>query len=256
MTFSTEVIAGHVLDRFEARQYVSPEGGKLLYRLLSPQGYDKSKTYPLILFLHGAGERGDDNRKQLVHGMKDFATDAAQDRHPCFVVAPQCPDGEKWVDVSWSEEKHTMPVNPSNAMRMTLELLDVLSREFSVDRRCVYVTGLSMGGFGAWDALSRKPDLFAAAVPICGGGDPAQVKRFAHIPVWAFHGDKDDAVKPVCSRDLVAALKAAGGSPRYTEYANTGHDSWTATYANPDVHEWLFAQRKPVDQTKDGRSSR
>lgn len=235
--------AEDVVDRFEAREYKTPSDGRLLYRILLPKDYDKSASYPLVLFFHGAGERGADNRKQLVHGMSDFASNEAQKKYPCFVVAPQCPENSKWVDVSWSDEQHSMPEKPADPMRLSLELIDALVNEYSIDKRRIYVTGLSMGGFGTWDALMRRPKFFAAAIPICGGGDPVQAKRIAHVPQWIFHGDMDTAVKPSRSREMVAALKAAGGSPRYTEYPKTGHDSWTATYANREVHDWLFAQK-------------
>lgn len=108
----------------------------------------------------------------------------------------------------------------------------------------IYLTGLSMGGFGVWDAMQRKPTWFAAAVPICGGGDPTFASAIAPIPVWAFHGDSDPAVKPKRSRDMIAALKAAGGQPKYTEYPNTGHNSWTETYKNREMYAWLFSQKR------------
>lgn len=236
--------AENVVDRFEAREYVSPKGGKLPYRMLRPKNYDESKSYPLVLFYHGAGERGSDNSRQLVHGMADFASDRARDKYPCFVIAPQCPEAVQWVDTPWTAEAHIMPAKPTEPMRLSLELTEALAKEFSIDKQRLYVTGLSMGGFGVWDAMQRRPDLFAAAISICGGGDLNLAKQIAHIPVWAFHGADDPAVKPKRSRDMIAALKAAGGNPRYTEYPNTGHNSWTATYANREVHEWLFAQRK------------
>lgn len=231
-------------DRFDACTYESPAGGKLLYRLLKPKGYDPSWRYPLVLFFHGAGERGDDNRRQLLHGMNGFASDKIMDAHPCFVVAPQCPRGLQWVDTPWSADGHTMPDKPTAPMRMALELVRQLQRDFSIDPSRIYVTGLSMGGFGTWDAIQRHPDWFAAAIPVCGGGDTAKAADIAHIPVWVFHGGSDRVVKTQRSRDMVAALKAAGGSPKYTEYPGVGHNSWSATYANPDVYTWLFSQHK------------
>lgn len=234
-------------DRFEPRTYTAADGGKLLYRLLKPLDYDPAQSYPLVLFFHGAGERGDDNTKQLVHGMDQFASDKIRAAYPCFVVAPQCPSGDQWVAVAWSADKHTLPAETAASMRMSLELVAALEKEFSLDTRRLYVTGLSMGGFGTWDAIQRHPETFAAAVPICGGGDASAeaVKPIAQLPIWVFHGDSDPAVKTQRSRDMVAALKAAGGQPKYTEYPNTGHDSWTATYRDPELYRWLFAQQKP-----------
>ena len=246
---SNPVEAGD-LDRFEARTY-SADGGKLLYRMLKPAKYDANRKYPLVVFLHGAGERGNDNFAQLKHGMADFASDKIMAEYPCFVLAPQCPTGEKWVDVDWSSAKHDMPPKPASPMRLTLEVVAQLQKEFSIDADRLYITGLSMGGYGTWDALQRHPELFAAAVPICGGGDPKHAAKFVQIPLWAFHGDKDTAVKPERSREMIAALKAAGGSPKYTEYPNVGHDSWSATYKDPAVYAWLFAQRRPAPKKEE-----
>jgi predicted peptidase len=231
-------------DRFEARTYTDGAGEKLNYRLLKPKDYDPNRRYPLVLFLHGAGERGDDNTKQLVHGMNDFASDEVMAKYPCFVVAPQCPNDAKWVEVDWGAAKHTAPEKPSRALRLSVETIEALKKEFSVDDKRLYVTGLSMGGYGTWDAIERKPDYFAAAAPICGGGDEANAKKLAKLPIWAFHGDKDTAVKPERSRDMIAAIKAAGGEPKYTEYPGVGHNSWSATYSNPEFYAWLFAQER------------
>lgn len=232
--------------RYQKRVFRNAEGETLPYRLLLPQGYDAQRVYPLVLFFHGAGERGTDNEIQLVHGMVDFATDEAQQKHPCFVVAPQCPEQQQWVDTPWTADQHTMPAEPTAALRLSLELLTSLAEEFSIDADRLYVTGLSMGGFGVWDAIQRHPDRFAAALPICGGGDTELAKWIAHIPVWAFHGDSDPVVKPHRSRAMIEALRAAGGSPKYTEYPDVEHNSWTATYADPQVHAWLFAQRRGI----------
>jgi predicted peptidase len=176
--------------------------------------------------------------------MRDFASDDVMARHPCYVVAPQCPENVQWVDTPWTADQHTMPDQPTEPMRLSLQLIDALLKEFPIDERRLYVTGLSMGGFGVWDALQRLPDRFAAAAPICAGGDTELAPRIKHIPLWVFHGDGDTVVKPRRSRDMVAALRKAGGEPRYTEYTNTGHNSWAATYANRELYDWLFAQVK------------
>ena len=236
--------AADVRERFEPRTYTDAAGSKLLYRLLTPKDYDAKKKYPLVVFLHGAGERGNDNSKQLVHGMADFASDESMAKNPAFVIAPQCPTGEKWANVDWSADKHDMTTKPADSLRLTVELIAALQKEFSIDADRLYITGLSMGGYGTWDALQRYPDLFAAGAPICGGGDPAQAANFKNVPLWAFHGDADTAVKVQRSRDMIAALEAAGGKPKYTEYKGVGHDSWSASYKNPEFHTWLFAQKR------------
>ena len=139
---------------------------------------------------------------------------------------------------------------------MSMELLAALEKEFSIDARRLYVTGLSMGGYGTWDAIQRYPDRFAAAVPICGGGDSLRVKEIARLPIWAFHGADDGVVKPQRSRDMIAALQQAGGTPRYTEYPKTGHDAWSETYSNPKLYEWLLQQRRPATRTAPPKSRR
>ena len=233
-----------VKDRFEARTYADDAGNKLPYRLFKPKSYDAKQKYPLVLFLHGAGERGADNVAQLKHGMNDFSGEAVQAKFPCFIVAPQCPAGDRWVDVDWGADKHDMPAKPSPPIRLTLRAIEGLQKEFSIDAQRLYITGLSMGGYGTWDAIQRHPELFAAAVPICGGGDPRYAEKIKNVPIWAFHGDKDTAVKVERSRDMIAAIKAAGGMPKYTENPGVGHDSWTATYKDAEMYKWLFAQSR------------
>ena len=234
-------------EMYEARVYTNDKGEKLNYRLMQPAGYDAKADakYPLVLFLHGAGERGSDNAKQLVHGAKDFASEANRAKYPCFVVFPQCPDGKKWVEVDWSLDTHEQPVEESISLKLTREAIASLQKEFRVDEKQLYVTGLSMGGYGTWDMIARTPDVFAAAAPVCGGADEATASRVTKLPIWAFHGDKDTAVKPERSRRMIAAIEKAGGKPKYTEYTGVGHDSWTQTYADPKFMEWLFAQKKP-----------
>ena len=234
---------------FEPREYIVKDIGTLKYRLLKPVDYNPNHTYPLVIFLHGAGERGDDNIAQLKHGMKDFLEPERRKKYPCYVLAPQCPTGKKWVEVDWSAESHEQPSEPSVSMRLTHDLVLEMIETANVNKNRVYITGLSMGGYGTWDAIGRYPNLFAAAVPICGGGDPATVEKFAKLPVWAFHGDKDTAVPVERSRMMIEALKKAGGEPKYTEYPGVGHDSWSATFANPELYDWLFTQlrREEID---------
>jgi predicted peptidase len=216
--------------------------GKLPYRLLAPPKVATGKKYPLVIFLHGAGERGTDNEKQLVHGVPQFV--ANRDKYPCFLIAPQCPEGKKWVEVDWSAESHTLPKDPGEVGRLTLALIEKSIKELPVDLRRVYITGLSMGGYGTWDLVARRPDLFAAATPVCGGADEATAARIKDIPIWAFHGAKDTAVKPARSRNMIAALEKAGGKPKYTEYPDVGHNSWDPAYKDPELFKWLFAQKK------------
>jgi predicted peptidase len=228
----------------EKKEYKDSKGNVLKYRLLTPQDYDAKTKYPLVLFLHGAGERGDDNTKQLIHGVAEFIKAENRKKYPCFLVAPQCPEGKKWVEVDWGADRHEMPKEPSEPLRLALELLDALQKDYSIDKKRIYVTGLSMGGFGTWDAICRKPDTFAAAVPICGGGDEKQAEKIAKLPIWVFHGGKDGTVKPARSRNMIEALMKAGGMPKYSEYKDVGHDSWVPAYKDAEMFAWLFAQQR------------
>jgi predicted peptidase len=232
------------LKVFEARVLETSGGAALPYRLLKPLDYDPQQKYPLVLFLHGAGERGDDNEKQLIHGGRNFAHEAMRRRHPAFVAVPQCPAEKKWVEVPWEAQAHKVPEQASETLRAVFNLVDALQKEFSIDEGRIYCVGLSMGGYGAWDLLYRKPELLAAAVPICGGGDPATVEKIKGVPIWAFHGDLDPLVPVNRSREMIKALEAAGARPIYTEYEGVTHDSWTQTFDNRLVWDWLFSQRK------------
>jgi predicted peptidase len=225
----------------EKKIYTDPAGKKLPYRLLLPDDYDKSKKYPLVLFLHGAGERGDNNEAQLRHGVAEFARDENRKKYPCILIAPQCPKDEKWGDWTANAPLAKEPTEPN---RLAFELVDAIQKEYSVDPKRIYVTGLSMGGFGTWDLISRHPDKFAAAVPICGGGDPKQADKIARIPIWVFHGAKDTAVKVERSREMIEAIKKAGGMPKYTEYPEEGHFSWVPAYKDAAMFKWLFEQKK------------
>lgn len=238
------LLADDLADKFEKRRFKSADGGTLLYRLLKPGRIEAGKKYPLVLFLHGAGERGDDNTKPLIHGVKTFATAEFLEKYPCYVVVPQCPENTKWADIDWTVEKVIFPERESETAMLVMQCLDGLENEFPIDANREYVTGLSMGGFGTWDAIVRHPQRFAAAVPVCSGVNLSKAPAIAHIPVWTFHGAKDQVVKVERSREIVAALKAAGGQPKYTEYPDVGHDSWNGAYKDRDMYEWLFAQRR------------
>lgn len=223
----------------EAKTFKGADGGTLLYRIHAPKG--KEGKLPLVLFLHGAGERGDDNAAQVKHGIKQFL--ARQEKYPCVLVVPQCPKGQSWAAIRRGASP-TQEEKSSGPMTLTIELVDSLRKELPVDPARLYVTGLSMGGYGTWDLLMRKPAMFAAGVPVCGGADKAQAPKIAQIPVWVFHGGNDGVVKTKRSQDMVAALKAAGGQPKYDEYPGVGHDSWNRAYATKELYEWLFGQRR------------
>jgi predicted peptidase len=225
----------------EAKVFRGSAGGALPYRLYRPKGHDSGAKFPLLLFLHGAGERGDDNAAQLKHGIRQFL--AQQDKNPCFIVAPQCPKNVWWSALRRGEMPQ-LQEKPTEPMALTIELVDALRKELPLDETRLYVTGLSMGGYGTWDLLCRRPELFAAGVPVCGGGDPSKAALIAKVPQWIFHGDKDTAVPVDFSRAMAEALKKAGGEPKYTEYPGVGHNSWDKAYGDPELYAWLFAQKR------------
>ncbi|MEO6786332.1 MAG: prolyl oligopeptidase family serine peptidase, partial [Chthoniobacteraceae bacterium] len=231
-------------DDFEARVFSTADGAQLPYRLLKPANIEPGKKYPLVIFLHGAGERGTDNALQLKHGVAAFAKLDAREKFPCFVFAPQCPKDRNWIEMTPGGYGNAAPADPGPMEPLVLGAVDALAQEFTIDPDRVYVTGLSMGGFGTWDLITRHPDMFAAAVPVCGGGDKDRAAAAKAVPVWAFHGLEDKVVPPVRSEEMVAVLRAAGGTAAITEYPGVAHDSWTFAYSEPHLLPWLFAQHR------------
>lgn len=233
---------------FEERTVSVPEAGQPVafkYRLLRPAAVEPGQKLPLVLFLHGAGERGSDNERQLKYLPTWLAEEENRRRHPCFVLAPQCRTDHKWVEVDWSG-KTSVPQQPEMTVDMAAAVaaLDAVLQAEPVDPARVYLTGLSMGGYGSWDLAARMPERFAAVIPICGGGDEATAPKLKPLPIWCFHGDADKAVPVERSRTMVEAVRAAGGRVQYTEYAGVGHDSWTPAYRATATLDWLFDQRR------------
>jgi predicted peptidase len=216
------------------------------YRLLSPESARPGQRCPLIVFLHGAGERGDDNVKQLLYLPDVLARPENLMRFECFALAPQCPEGLQWVDVPWGAKESSPQPAASRAIKMAEAILDEVLHKWPIDEDRVYLTGLSMGGFGAWDLALRRPATFAALAPLCGGADETQVAALAHLPIWAVHGEKDTAVPVERSRRMIEAVRAAGGKPKYSELPNVAHNCWTTAYA-PEfgLLDWIFEQRRP-----------
>lgn len=258
--------AADVASLFEKQTFVSSDGTELRYRIHVPESAGDDAELPLVLFLHGAGERGDDNEAQLRHGATEFLKDGRGKRFPAIIIAPQCPQEMRWVDADWSQSdgEGTFMSAPSATMNLVFQLLDKIIAGGNVDPSRLYVTGLSMGGYGSWYAAAEYRTLasrevadadadpgraasgFAAMIAICGGGDSSWVDRYDLVSVWAVHGDADTAVPVVRSRAMIAAL-ANGGHPgeiRYTERPGVGHDSWTQTYADNETYEWLFSQQR------------
>ena len=226
---------------FSSEKYTNADGETLNYRQLISD-YDPVSKYPLVIFLHGSGERGDDNDAQLKWGVQNFATSKNMKMHPAIVIAPQCPKEMSWGN--YSNTDMSLQPSPSEPMKLLIELIQETIQKLPIDTNRIYITGLSMGGFGTFDAISRYPDLFAAAVPVCGGGDIKRAASIAHIPIWIFHGALDGAVNPVLSHNMLKALTDAGAHPGYTQYPKAGHFSWIAAYDDDMMMYWLFSQNK------------
>jgi predicted peptidase len=228
------------------------ENHSLPYRILFPDDFDPAQQYPLILFLHGSGERGNDNEKQLVHGGSFFAADTNQQKFPAVVVFPQCPTESYWSNVDFSydhENKRSFSFNPAGEptlpMQLVMQLLDSLLNENWVDTKRIYLGGLSMGGMGTFELLYRKPEIFAAAFPICGGGNPDLInEKVSSVEVWAFHGQDDAVVPPELSEIMIDAFFRAGAKARLTTYPGVGHNAWDYVFPEPDLLPWLFSVRR------------
>ena len=248
------------------------------YRLIEPSAQALARAggaLPLVVFLHGSGERGSDNTAQLKHFAGWTATEAFQSRAPSFVLALQCPADESWAAIDLKAirergEQPTMAKDPTPSMRAVMQAIDAVLASKPIDRERIYLTGLSMGGFGAFDLAARRPELFAAVVPVCGGGDPATAPRLVRLPFFIVHGADDAIVPAALLRKMAEALGAAidaawraeragivgsnppkpmpkrPPNPSYREYEGVGHDSWTPAYrfGEDGVLDWMFAQRR------------
>jgi predicted peptidase len=247
--FISYSVPAQQMKLFDKLLYVN-KGDTLPYRLLKPVSPESKEQFPLIIFLHGAGERGSDNEVHIKH-ISEFVTDPKnRGKYPCFVLAPQCPKNQMWADFKGSGANVSLSENPTRPTQLLIELIDQIMKEFPIDESRIYITGLSMGGYGTWDLIARFPDKFAAAVPICGGGAPETVARIKHIPIWAFHGALDRIVMPQESRKMIAALQKAGATPGYTEYPDIEHNSWVHAYKEPHLVHWLFKQKLETTTTE------
>ncbi|HMJ70128.1 MAG TPA: prolyl oligopeptidase family serine peptidase [Cyclobacteriaceae bacterium] len=236
------------LSLFEKKMYISGTD-TLRYRLLLPENFDKSKKYPLVLFLHGAGERGNDNEKQLVLGMPRFVEPGNRKNLPCIVIAPQCPLIQSWhsaktnrdVSPPVREFDYTKPI--PKPLQLAIDLTNSIINEGSVDKSKVVIAGLSMGGMGTFEAVGRFPKLFVAAAPICGGGDTKFYSSTqAKVDFWIFHGDADATVDVKYSLAMYARLQELKANVKYTGYPGVGHNSWDNAFAEADFLPWLLGK--------------
>lgn len=228
------------------------EGKILPYRILKPVDFDATQKYPLHLFLHGAGERGNDNEAQLIHGSDLFLNE--NKKHPAIVLFPQCPEDDYWAQttVTRTNEKNTFlfpeESKPGWALSAVMALMDHLTQQDYIDKERLYLGGLSMGGMGTFELLSRRPNTFAAATAICGGGNTANAQKWvATTPIWIFHGEADQVVNSFYSKAMVEAIIKEGVAPRISIYKNIGHDSWTNAFAEPDFFDWIYSHKKEIE---------
>ena len=232
-----------------AEEYFISGNDTLNYRVMMPQHFESSKQYPLVVVLHGAGERGNDNTKQLVHGSELFYK--VRDSFPAIVIFPQCPQNDFWANVT--VDGSTKPLSlvfpldkaPTKAMALVMQLLDDLLSKPFVNQDQVYIGGLSMGGMGTFEILNRRPEIFAAAFSICGAGHPEATENYAKaVPMWIFHGANDDVVDPQHSVAMVSSILKHGGMPNFSLFAKDNHNSWDSAFAEPQLMSWLFSNSK------------
>ncbi|MCK5674187.1 MAG: prolyl oligopeptidase family serine peptidase [Spirochaetales bacterium] len=232
---------------YEAMSYENKDGEKLNYRLHLPEillDNNDLKSYPLILFFHGSGGRGSDNILPVLGSPKDILKITEKFQVPVIIVVPQCPLKFQWSDIPPNADLNRMKKNPTLPMKLTIEMLEEIIAEYPVDLDRIYAVGFSMGGYAVWEILQRFPDKFAAGIPVCGAGDEELTDLIKDIPIWAFHGEDDTVVSPKHSRTMINALIKSGGDPLYTEYENTGHNSWSRTFSNEEVILWLLDQSR------------
>ena len=223
----------------------------LPYRILIPENYNSQSPFPLLLFLHGAGERGSDNKSQLVHGSFLFKSEDFRNNYPAIVVFPQCPEKSSWANVKRNYDMLNgkkfdffKEISENKQLIMVEKLLDFIEKKYSIDPTRRYVGGLSMGGMGTFELVARNPDYFAAAFPICGGGNPDWSDLLKTTPFWIFHGEDDGVVSVDFSRKMYEALGKEKASVRLTIYPEVNHNSWDNAFAEPDLMHWLFSNKR------------
>ena len=222
------------------------EDDTLNYRILKPLNYNPNKQYPVHLFLHGSGERGNDNSSQLTHGGKLFLKKENREKYNSWVIFPQCSKNDRWPSLSsdqWDKPFNNNNSKPNKSLGLVIRLMDKFIEKKQVDKQRIYLSGLSMGGMGTFEILFRRPNMFAAATPICGNGIPQLAKLYADkVPLWIFHGSDDNVVSPKYSLAMAKAIIEAGGSPKMTLYENTGHGSWNNAFEEKDFLKWIHSK--------------
>ena len=248
--YTSASVEAQDFEEYKKEQFIQ-KGDTLNYRILFPKDFSEEKEYPLVLFLHGAGERGSDNESQLTHGSDLFLKKAIREDFPAVVIFPQAPKDDYWakVDVNRNVKPFEFDFKneeePTKALHLTMALLSSVASEDYINQDRIYVGGLSMGGFGTFEILSRMPETFAAAFAICGGADPAIVKKYPlGFNIWIFHGEKDDIVPPEFSKMMSRLINSEGGNAKLSLYPNDNHNSWDSAFSEPYLLPWLFSHQK------------
>jgi len=235
------------IELYEKETFIF-ENDTLNYRILKPLNYDPNKQYPVHLFLHGSGERGKDNSSQLTHGGSLFLKKENREKYNSWVIFPQCSKNDRWPSISsdlWDQVFENKIKKPNKSLGLVIRLMDEFIEKKDVDNQRIYLSGLSMGGMGAFEILYRRPDMFAAATPICSNGITQLAKLFANkVPVWIFHGSDDKVVSPKYSLEMARAIIESGGSPKMTLYADVDHNSWDNAFAEKDFLKWIHSKTK------------
>jgi len=234
------------------KKFTFYQGGNVMpFRILFPKDFDSSREYPMVVFLHGKGESGNDNEKQLIHGAKLFLNKENREKFPAIIVFPQCDIDSFWSNVQMitdeREEREfyfTKDKYPTKSMQLLIDLVGNLLDRYKINQNQIYVMGLSMGGMGTFELVNRLPKVFAAAIPICGGANTYTVKNLKHTNWWVFHGAKDDVVPYELSENMVNVMKKKKINVRYTLYPNANHNSWDLAFSEPDLLTWMFAQKR------------
>jgi predicted peptidase len=251
MVVISKLLPAQDLSIYEKHLFIDKRD-TLPYRLLLPQNYDPHKTYPMVLFLHGSGERGTDNTAQLVHGGDFFLRDSIRKNYPAIIVFPQCAEDDFWVNITEKNDSMGKGLfyfendKVTTSLRLVQLFIENIIKTKTVDPRKIYVGGLSMGGMGAFEIVRRLPELFAAAFVICGGADISIAPRLKKVNWWIFHGAKDESVNPQYAVTMVQALQKINTNVKFTLYPATGHNSWDKAFVEPDLITWLFSNRRKI----------
>ncbi len=244
----TALAEGLVLG-MEGKTFVAQSGARLPYRIYAPGGEAPEEGFAVYMHLHGVGECGDDNRTQTTAGMELVRKIISNKGEEAIVLVPQCPVGSQWVNVPFSSGTYSADeVELSMYLAAAMELLEAVQREYKVNPGRLYLGGLSMGGYGTWDLLARYPDVFAAAIPVCGGGDPTKAEAMKDVAIRTYHSADDPTVPVSGTRAMVEALEKVGGNVTYREFTNLGHNCWTRAFGLPDQVNWLFSQSRKVEE--------